>query len=208
LHQVAALLPVCTRHSECADVSVPLGVLTIEDRVVSKQLTYYMLKSDEREFEDFILSRLDVVLLGFANLTEEPTVLHRFPTEDTPTVRYLTLFLWKKGFPLFLRHVEMATGALAGKSLHYVDAIQSSVIEVSRSMMLDRGNTLSRGRFWAEMRRLEGDQFIDKGTEFHEWYDLFANWIRKRFRRTGGHPVFYAGDHAYEWYRSGGKFQS
>lgn len=118
------------------------------------------------------------------------------------------IYLWRPGFPLFTRYGVMTAGPLQGQGVYLVDFLRSSVIEFTRSLLLPNRNSLTRGRIWAEMRRLEGDRFVYKGEEFEDWYDSIAAWIRKRYRKVGTRPIyFYAGPQANTWHQAGGQLQ-
>jgi hypothetical protein len=174
---------------------------------MGKQVNFYMLEEDEREFVEFVLSDRKTVILGSGSLQEVPPILDRLPVEDSPPIWRNDVYFWRQGYPLFTRHVVMKVGPLQGQGVYYVDSSQSSVIEFSRSLLLPDENMLTRGRIWAEMRRLEGDKFVHKGEEFEEWYDSIAKWLRKRYRKIGTKPYFRIGSRAYNWYQAGGKLQ-
>jgi len=174
---------------------------------MGKQVNFYMLEKDEQEFVEFVLSDGRTVILGDASLEEMPPILNRLPVEDLPPIYRITVLFWRPGYPLFTRYGVMKAGPLQGQGVYFVDHLRSSVIEFSRSLLLPDKNLLTRGRIWAEMRRLEGDRFVYKGEEFEEWYDTIAAWIRKRYRKIGTKPYFYIGSQAYSWYQAGGKLQ-
>lgn len=174
---------------------------------MGKQVNFYMLEEDEKEFVEFVLSDRETIILGFGSLQERLPILDCLPVEDSFPVWRAQVYFWRHGYPLFTRYGVMRAGPLQGQGVYLVDSSQSSVIEFSRSLLLPDENMLARGRIWAEMRRLEGDRFVYKGEEFEEWYDSIASWIRKRYRRIGTRPYFYIGPQAYSWYQAGGKLQ-
>jgi len=174
---------------------------------MGKQVNFYMLEEDEQEFVEFVLSDGKTVILGAGSLQETPPILDRLPVEDSPLIWRNDVYFWRRGYPLFTDYGVMKAGPLQGQGVYFVDSSQSSVIEFSRSLLLTDKNMLTRGRIWAEMRRLEGDRFVYKGEEFEEWYDTIAAWIRKRYRKIGTRPYFYIGSQAYSWYQAGGRLQ-
>jgi hypothetical protein len=174
---------------------------------MGKQVNFYMLEEDEREFVEFVLSERKTVILGAGSQQEMPPILDGLPVEDSPTIWRNTVFFWRPSYPLFTRHVVMKVGPLQGQGVYYIDFLRSSVIEFGRSLLLPDENLLTRGRIWAEMRRLEGDKFVHKGEEFEKWYDTIAAWIRKRYRKVGTKPYFYIGPRAYSWHQAGGRLQ-
>jgi hypothetical protein len=174
---------------------------------MGKQVNFYMLEEDEKEFVEFVLSQSEAVILGFASLQETPSILDRLPTEDSPVIRQHTVFFWRPSDPLFTWSGVMKAGPLQGQRLYFIDSSQSAVIEFGRCLLLPDKNMLTRGRIWAEMRRLEGDKFVHKGEEFEKWYDIIAAWVRKRYRKIGTKPYFYISPRAYSLYQAGGKLQ-
>jgi len=174
---------------------------------MGKQVNFYMLEEDEKKFVEFVLSDGKTVILATDSLQETPYILNHLPEEDSPPIYRIQVLFWRPGYPLFIKSVVMKEGPLQGKVVYYVDRLQSSVIEFSRSLLRPDENLLTRGRIWAEMRRLEGDRFVYKGEEFEEWYDTIAAWIRRRYRKIGLRPYFYIGPQAYSWYQAGGKLQ-
>jgi len=175
---------------------------------MGKQVNFYMLEEDEQEFVEFVLSDGKTVILGAGSLQETPPILDRLPVEDSPLIWRNDVYFWRHGYPLFTDYGVMKAGPLQGQGVYFVDSSQSSVIEFSRSLLLTDKNMLTRGRIWAEMRRLEGDRFVYKGEEFEEWYDSIAQWLRKRYQKIGlGKPYFRIGPRAYAWYQAGGKLQ-
>lgn len=177
---------------------------------MGKQVNFYMLEEDEKEFVEFVLGDGKTVILGHGSLQEVPPILGRLPIEDpSPPLFRNYVYFWKPGYPLFMRYIVMKAGPLQGQGVYLVDDLTSSVIEFSRSFFSPiRENSLTRGRIWAEMRYWEGNNLIYKGEEFERWYDSIARWLRKRYQKIGSKPYFYIGPHAYRWYQAGGNLQS
>jgi len=175
---------------------------------MGKQVNFYMIEQDEAEFLDFALDHPDTVILGSPSLNPEPLVLDGLPQDRSAVYWRDEVLLWKPGYPLFIQPTVMKAGPHAGQKLFFVDELRSSVVQFVRSILLPEENLLTRGRIWADMRRLEGDHFVYKGQEFERWYDTMAAWIRKRYRKIGERsPYFYIGPQAYEWYQAGGRLQ-
>jgi len=176
---------------------------------MGKQVNFYMLEEDEQEFVEFVLGQPETVMLGSAGRQETPSILDCLPVEDSPIIWRSRVYFWRPGYPLFTRYIIMQVEPLRGQGLYFIDDSQSSVIQFDRSLLLPDENLLTRGRIWADMRRLEGDKFVRKGEEFEKWYAGIAAWIRKRYRKisAGSHFYFYIGPQAYSWYQAGGKLQ-
>lgn len=173
---------------------------------MGKQVNFYMLPKDEAEFMEALRARTEFIIIGSPSMTQTPTILDELPVEDSPVVWRDTVYLGRPGCALFTRRVTMQAGPLQGKALYFIDGSDSSVVEFGRCVLRDDG-VLTRGRIWAEMRRLEGKHFVYKGREFEEWYDSMAAWIRRHYRKVGERPYFYIGPEAYKWWQAGGQLQ-
>jgi hypothetical protein len=174
---------------------------------MGKQVNFYMLEEDEQEFMEFVLSDHKTVILGSSSLQETPSILDHLPVENSPLNWRGEAFFWRPDYPLFTRYIVMKVGPLQGQGVYFVDGSRSSVIEFDRNFLLPDENMLTRGRIWADMRRLEEDHFIYKGEEFEAWYDSIAKWLRKRYRKVEPGSYFRISPRAYAWYQAGGKLQ-
>jgi len=171
---------------------------------VGKQVNFYMLPPDEREFLDSAFADEQVEVLSRDGETIDPAGVQASSAAEAKEHRYLLLH--RRGEPLRYREAIMTDGPRRGQSRLYVDSSRSNVIELSRSWLDMDNERLHRGRLWAEMRRLEDDRFVHKGVEFERWYDSLARWIRRHCHRILVPEMLgeYAGPEAYEWFRSRG----
>lgn len=173
---------------------------------MGKQVNFYMLEEDELGFMQLVRAKTAIDIVGSASTSETPTALDHLPTEHSPVVWRNKVYLVRPGSVLFTRYVMMTAGPMRGQGLYFIDESRSSVVEFSRCILRPDG-VLTRGRIWAEMRRLDGDHFVYKGHGFEEWYDSIATWIRRRYRKVGDKPYFYIGPKACEWWQAGGQLQ-
>ncbi len=174
---------------------------------MGKQVNFYTLEEDEQEFVEFVLSDRKTVILGAGSFQEMPPILDRLPVEHSPLIWRNKVFFWRPDYPLFTDYGVMKAGPLQGQGVYFVDGSKSSVIEFDRNLLFPDENMLTRGRIWADMRRLEGNEFVYKGEEFEAWYDSIAKWLRKRYRKVEPGSYFRISPRAYAWYQAGGKLQ-
>lgn len=109
---------------------------------MGKQVNFYMLEEDEKEFVEFVLGDGKTVILGRGSLQEVPPILGHLPIEDpSPPLFRNYVYFWKPGYPLFMRYIVMKAGPLQGQGVYLVDDLTSSVIEFSRSFSPLLGRT-------------------------------------------------------------------
>jgi hypothetical protein len=172
---------------------------------MGRQVEFYMLPDDEREFVTYVQNDTEALIISRLNLENTPAVLDLLG-EELPAW-HSQVFLWRPGYPLFTDYRIMKAGPFEGRGVYFVNRFDSPVIEFSRSLFPPGSTRLSRGRIWADMYRLEGGQLVHKGEEFEKWYDTIAAWIRRRYRKIGTKPYTYMGPRAYKWYLAGGELQ-
>jgi hypothetical protein len=174
---------------------------------MGKQVNFYMLAEDEQEFIRFLTEEMGAVLLSPLSRAQSPTIIDTISLAADGAEYPGDLYLWREGFPVYVRPGVMKAGPLVGEEVFFVKEADSYVVEFVRSYLIPGRNLLTRGRIWAEMRQLEGDRLVYKGEEFEKWYDSMAAWIRKRYRKIGTKPYFYIGPQAYEWHQAGGNLR-
>lgn len=174
---------------------------------MGKQVNFYMLEEDEAAFMEAARARAEIIIVGSASTSKAPTILDQLPTEHSPVVWRNKVYLGRPGWALFTQRLVMQAGPLQGQGLYFIDESGSPVIEFSRCILRPDG-VLTRGRVWAEMRRLDGNHFVYKGREFEAWYDSIAAWLRRHYRKVDDtKPYFYIAPKAYEWWQAGGQLQ-
>jgi hypothetical protein len=172
---------------------------------MGKQVNFYMLEEDEEEFVSYLLDQAGAVLIGAGSLDGKVPFLKRLPAEDAPPAWRDHLYLSRPGYPVFMQRGIMRAGPLQGREVSFVDELDSSVIEFTRSGLV--GDRLTRGRIWAEMTRLEGDRLVYKGEEFEKWYDRIAAWVRRHCPALPSAAPYRIGRQAYAWRQAGGMLQ-
>jgi hypothetical protein len=88
-----------------------------------------------------------------------------------------------------------------GEQFYWID-MAAPLIEFTSSFIRE-GGILVQGRIWADMYRLEGNEFVYKGDDFKIFYETLAKWIRKNYKRVKGIDGYF-GKEALAWYEVGG----
>lgn len=161
---------------------------------MGKQVNFWMLPEDESIFMEYLRERKNTALIKPKSSELEVEIV------DFDLVLSNTepmLLIWDKTNPIEDRHFI--------DKHHYfiIDRFNAApVIEYSRST-LTSGIGLSRGRIWAEMYLLQGQEFFHKGSEFEDFYDSIARWLRRNLMRIKELSA-YLGPAAVKWYQKGG----
>ena len=159
---------------------------------MGKQVNFFMVSEDEQQFCEFVLADRRVVFLPEIH-DRMPMPRYRSLLEANQSRYPNNLLIWNRGIG------EELTITCHGPNNIQADKTNDCLIEFHRSRL--HGNILVRGRIWAEMRALRGEDpaFICKNPEFERWYDSIARWIRKRYRHDPKYG-FYIGSRASELY--------
>jgi len=136
-----------------------------------------MTREDEDEFLKFIKSTGKIQLLPYASASPD---FH--PIQNLPDP-----FSGKFSGGVWLFNPDVSSNLIiefVPAQNHYtVNPLQSSVVEFSRSGVKEK--TLYSGRIWAELTYVDNKKtvLLPKEVAFSKWYDLLANWIRRRYER-------------------------
>jgi hypothetical protein len=154
-----------------------------------------MLPWDVAQFEDFLRTTGNIVLVASRSIGPQPTILR----DDLRNVseELSLIVLWNRSITpgLVMRRVDGVA--------HYftVDRIRSEVVEFLPSRLFK--GSLRRGRIWAEMIGHD-ENFLPepKSVEFCRWYDSLARWIRRHARRINSTYTMSAAE---SWAKKGGE---
>ncbi|MCB9857835.1 MAG: hypothetical protein H6818_19295 [Phycisphaerales bacterium] len=137
-----------------------------------------MTPEDEVEFLSFVRTTGDVRII--AQTSEAPNG-NRFSTFQELQGRRLgsDCELWNASISPHpeIKHVP-------SRGIYCLDFLQSEVINVSPSFLVDR--RLTQGRLHVETTVLTAERKVaQKGTKFLKWYEQLSRWIRRHY--TGRH---------------------
>jgi hypothetical protein len=169
---------------------------------MGKQVNFWMLPEDESIFMQYLRERKNIVLLKpiSSRLEVEMIEFDLILPSTEPT-----LLIWDKTIPIKDENIVPPKRLInSGKYDYYeIDRFDAPVIEYSRSL-LTREKGLLRGRIWAEMYLFKGQERIYKGSEFEDFYNTIARWLRRNLTRIK-ELYAYMGSAALKWYREGGR---
>jgi hypothetical protein len=175
---------------------------------MGKQVRFYMLPEDEKNFLDFVLMRPSVKLLRPISETTD------FILDDGNFQWLSQVYIWDSIFwldpnkihPKFRRYFDenLAIFIDTEEKYYKLDISDQPLIVYSRSLLRDDGK-LKQGRIWVDMYRLEANQLVPEEPEFVAWYDEIANWLRRHLKRDKQLDA-YVSQGAMEWHQHGGEF--
>ncbi len=180
---------------------------------MGKQVRFYMRPDDQHVFLEFVLQDPAVVLLKDPSAdrtlrpVEDPLGTVRAGLRLEANIIWNTVFALRESdvAEVRLHEYQSELGAFVetGEVVYSVNTSSAAVIQYLPCFLRGDG-TLAKGRVWADMLRLEGDQLVHKGKAFEAWYDKIARWLRRNLKRVPGIDG-YLGSQALEWHRAGGK---
>lgn len=159
---------------------------------MGRQINFYMLPEDEKEFISDVLQRKDVVMIAEPFESKFPNIISSLP-EPFSKPFWHSIYFWTINGKLETKYIEK-------QGYFLIDSLTSPVIEFSRSFMRD--NLLVRGRIRAQLQYWKSNEIVSKGKEFENWFNAIARWIRKHYQKIS--ELEYIGPHALEWRKRGG----
>lgn len=165
---------------------------------MGRQVEFYMLPEDEREFLRAIRAFGPVSIMRERSAKPEPETLESLPTELAEVRQGVVL--WNPGTPGELQFKRLSEGS------YIIDKANSEVLELRQCELSGRG--LERGRIWADLASLsvrDGGR-VPKSDAFVAWYAQVARWIRDHYARLPADKQTFVGPYAAEWARAGGRF--
>lgn len=178
---------------------------------MGKQIRFYMLPKDRDEFLRFLERDLDTKPIQATSSLSQLDSFRDVAAQNYYGFRIVLLenqrFLVREND---IKQVDIKeydenerAYVTTGRIEYYIDASSSNVVEFKQSFFRE-GEVLAKGRIWAEMYRLENGELVYKGDEFNAWYNKMAQWIRSKFKESGGIDGYF-GPAAYKWYQQGGR---
>ena len=161
---------------------------------MGRQINFYMLPEDEKEFISYVLQRKDVVMIAAPFESKFPNIISSLP-EPFSKPFWHSVYFWSKNI-----NGKLETKYIEKQGYFLIDSLMSPVIEFSRSFMQD--NFLVRGRIWAQLKYWKGNEIVSKGKEFENWFNSMTRWIRKHYQKIS--ELEYIGPYALEWKKRGG----
>ena len=138
---------------------------------MGKQIQFFMIFEDEREFIDYARSTGEVLLFAGTSRGEAPERFN-YPHELKGREFGETCYLWNKSIspePV-LEHIWQ-------QNYYCLDFMNSEVISFLRSNII--ANEISTGRIHIEDKVLSSDgNALHKSTKFIEWYGTLERWVR------------------------------
>jgi hypothetical protein len=178
---------------------------------MGKQVRFYALPDDEKIIWDFVRTIPDTfsIVTTSTDSTPKSFFIYLDTSQLKPIFREYFISLGnpdalipyiRKAMPSVYNR-ELMDFVKTGEIFYRIDT-DAPVIEFSSSFFQEDGK-LAQGRIWADLYRLEKDQFIYKGDEFKDLYETLAKWIRNHFKKLKGVDGYF-GKEALEWYQKGG----
>lgn len=142
--------------------------------MLGKQISFYMLEKDEDEFLEFVNSTGDVVILPQASRFKGVEKFNSF-RELAGRPLGESCHLWNRS----ISH-EPELVYVANKDYYWLDFMQSEVINVIRSKMVNQ--SLTMGRIHVEdIVDLDNGTLAKKSAEFLDWFARLSKWIKKQY---------------------------
>ena len=142
---------------------------------MGRQVRFYMVEDDEREFMSFANSDDDVGVLLYTMPSSIVTPLKMLPRREV--LGWFIVWLWNREISPRpkLDYVER-------QGYYVVDELRSEVIEFVRSYVSE--GRLIRGRIWAQMKYWDLDrnppELVKKGEWFPRWFNRLGAWIKRK----------------------------
>jgi hypothetical protein len=179
---------------------------------MGKQVRFYALPKDEQQFLDFIESVQGTYKLASESSSHNISSFILPWSDKTRTMAFIKYFIGfgnpnnlftyiKKGRHKVYNEEKMDY-VDTGEQFYWID-INAPLVEFTPSFIRN-DEKLFQGRIWADLYRLEGNEFAYKGDEFCSLYESLAKWIRKNFKRVKGIDGYF-GQEALDWYKNGGQ---
>lgn len=161
---------------------------------MGRQVNFYMLPEDEKQFIEFVRSTGDIAVYNWKNETPYPPEILEFPPPfSVPSSFDYCIFNKSLGSAVKTTFIEK-------QGYYTIDMTNSLVIEFSRCGL--KNNKLREGRIWAEFKIVVGNSFQGKEEEFLKWYQKIARWIKRNYKRMEN--GWYIGPKTEEWVQNGG----
>lgn len=179
---------------------------------MGKQVRFYILPDDERDFMDYLFLRKGVKLLLPTSDTRD-LFIGREALEDRTVFRQV--YLWDSTFnfdftdieKIYYREYDESLGIYTetGKAYYTLSHFSSAPIIVYTRSFVNSDGKLTEGRIWAEMNRIKGDKMVPKEQGFISWYEEIAHWLRQNLKHDKELNA-YVSKRAKEWRNKGGEF--
>jgi hypothetical protein len=179
---------------------------------MGKQVRFYMLPDDERDFLDFVFQRPSVKLLLPVSETRD-LFIKRADLEDAPGLPQV--YLWDPAINFEINKIEkihykeydenLGIYTETGKAYFTLTEFSSAPIIVYSRSYINCDAKLTEGRIWAELNRIDRDKMVPKEQEFISWYEEIAHWLRQNLKRVKELNA-YVSRRALEWSNKGGEF--
>lgn len=176
---------------------------------MSKQLRFYMTPQDTVDFLSHIRMWQDTVIISPLSTSDKPKII----AEISISNELDTILFWNTSYAINCEDIrkihrkryQEETNAYieTGEIIYLVNTGNSPVIEFSPSR-LTANNTLTKGRIWVDLYRLEGRSLVYKGQDFERWYNRVARFLRGNLKRIKGIDGYF-GFYALQWYHAGGQ---
>jgi len=169
---------------------------------MGKQVIFWTFPEDESIFIEHLRERKNIALLKpISNRPEVEIVDFNLVHLSAEPI----LLIWDKTVSIEDRHFIKTTKGRTDSDKHNyfkINRFDAPVIEYSRCLFTSEKGLL-RGRIWADMYSLQGQERIYKGSEFEDFYNTIARWLRRNLTRIK-ELYAYMGPAALKWYREGG----
>lgn len=178
---------------------------------MSKQLRFYATVQDELEFLNFVSS------LPNSFCFKDGSENKHYSSFIIPWTRIEAANKFEKNF-LFKGNKESIRTYIKEHYLHVYDEETMSyqktdekiywldedapVVEFTRSFFRNDGK-LVQGRIYANFYFVENLEFVYKGDDLLQFYEILAKWLRKNYKKLKDVDGYF-GKEALQWYQEGG----
>ena len=174
-----------------------IGNQLTEQKTMGRQINFFLHSDDQKEFDEFLKSFGDVVLLPYYHFDNKVSVIKDTLIRNIETEGERIYLIRPEDLKnVKLIHIEKFNYWL-------VDDNSLPVLHFDRSVFKD--NVINSGRLYFQPQYVENMQWVKKSDDFINWADRIIKSARRQLKKhkyeMGNYSYTeYLGKHALEWF--------
>lgn len=155
---------------------------------MGRQVNFCMHPDEEETFLTF-LETIPSLKILLSHTSDENLIIN---VRDLNQFPHSQVYIFNEAWgiePAYVMKTEIMKYSISSKQLEYIGEHAYSVGNVFNGPMIEynrciinKDGKLTSGRIWAEMYRIEEDQFVDKDEDFIKLYEKITSWLKKNMR--------------------------
>lgn len=144
----------------------------------SKQINFFMMPEDEKEFESYLKQTKQVSFLAVPMYHQELRVMNSFGSQDPEGKSWSTIYL------VLTDDLEkIIINYVPGPSYYLLDELRSPVIQFMRCYYDFSNKKIRRGRLYLNTGYYnQNREWVWKEQEFLDWANNVFKWFRRHFK--------------------------